>query len=419
MEPSVSNSVMLPLEGADGLGEKLVEIPTRGFSQLWKTVRYGRRFLLKGLKPDYRQKAEFQALLRKEFELAMRLDHPGVVRVWGLEENAVAGLCIVMEYIEGDTLKSLMDQGVADEAVCRGIALRLVDAVAYIHESGVSHRDLKPDNVMVARRDRRPVLIDFGLGDSDDYVILKPSSATRSYGAPEQLDGSQGDERSDIYSLGRILTELSLPAEWSGVIGRCLAAEPSERPTAAEILAVMRESRQRRRKWIPYAAGTAIAVAGLLTSFLIRREAGISDVAGGAAVRDTVVEVRTVHDTVHDTVYVAASEDASVRAAVPPVSVQTSPAAAGGAGSSSGGVDALYEAMWAEARPIVVSCKKEYEAVTDVMEGMALIEARDKKLRALLDRFMSSPEVASLPQSARDKYEYAFWFKVAQVVSGQ
>lgn len=415
MEPSVSNSVMLPLEGADGLGEKLVEISTRGFSQLWKTVRYGRRFLLKGLKPDYRPKAEFQALLRKEFELAMRLDHPGVVRVWGLEENAVAGLCIVMEYIEGDTLKSLMDQGVADEAVCRGIALRLVDAVAYIHESGVSHRDLKPDNVMVARRDRRPVLIDFGLGDSDDYVILKPSSATRSYGAPEQLDGSQGDERSDIYSLGRILAELSLPAEWSGVIGRCLAAEPSERPTAAEILAVMRESRQRRRKWVPYAAGTVIAVAGLLTAFLIRREAGISDVAGGAAVRDTVVEVRTVHDTV----YVAAPEDATVSAAVPPVSVQTSPAAAGGAGSSSGRADALYEAMWAEARPIVVSCKKEYEAVTDVMEGMALIEARDKKLRALLDRFMSSPEVASLPQSARDKYEYAFWFKVAQVVSGQ
>ena len=105
-----------------------------------------------------------------------------------------------------------------------------------MHSKCVSHRDLKPDNIMVTREGSHVVIIDFGLGDSQDFALLKSSSATLSYGAPEQLTSNVADMKSDIYSLGLIFRDLHLPIFYHGIISRMLRHKPAKRPSIKKVI---------------------------------------------------------------------------------------------------------------------------------------------------------------------------------------
>lgn len=261
----LSNSVAT-FSDAD-MREHTEELETAGFNRLWLTTRHGRRFLLKGLKPEYRGKPEFEALLRKEFELGMRLDHPSIVRIWGMEHTAEKGNCILMDYIDGEPLSEFMESHPVKAERLR-IARELAESLVYIHAVGVWHRDLKPDNIMVTHSGRHIQLIDFGLGDSDNFVTFKSSGATRTFGAPEQIDEHRGDCRSDVYSFGKLMQYLHLPSRYAWLRHTCLAADPARRPTMESVL----KSMKRMEKWrwditVPVMAGTAaIAVAIMLAA---------------------------------------------------------------------------------------------------------------------------------------------------------
>jgi Kae1-associated kinase Bud32 len=148
-----------------------------------KAKRYGRWWLLKGLRKEVAGEAGYQQRLRKELEILMQLQHPNVVSAVGLETVEDLGLCIVMEYVDGPTLKEWLE-GNPSRQLRLKVAHELIDAVAYIHTKGIVHRDLKPENIIITPNGSNVKLIDFGLADTDSHTILKQPAGTPHYMSP-------------------------------------------------------------------------------------------------------------------------------------------------------------------------------------------------------------------------------------------
>lgn len=133
-------------------------IPCKGFNLLCKAKRYGRWWVLKGLKKPYRQDGNYKNLLHKEFDILISLQHPNIVSAYSMEEIPEMGTCIVMEWIDGITLEHWSGKKTEGE----GIFLQLLDAVHYIHAKQIVHRDLKPSNIIITHNGNHVKLIDFG-----------------------------------------------------------------------------------------------------------------------------------------------------------------------------------------------------------------------------------------------------------------
>jgi serine/threonine-protein kinase len=148
----------------------------------------------------------------REEEIGMRLQHPSILRVVPVENKSRP--YIVTEYLEGQTLSQLLLQvkplPVGDAV---RIMSRILEAVEYMHERGVVHRDLKPQNVMVCN-DGSLRIMDFGIAKAGgerkiSFSGFSPTMGTPDYMAPEQVRGQGGDVQTDIYSLGAILYEMT------------------------------------------------------------------------------------------------------------------------------------------------------------------------------------------------------------------
>ncbi len=194
-------------------------LPSQGYSLLVKAKRNGRWWLLKGLKEDFRDQTIYQVLLQKEYDILCLMQHPSIVSVFSLEEVPTLGPCIVMEWVEGITLKQWLNEHHSIKEQ-RHVATLLMEAVEYIHSLQTEHRDLKPSNIMITNQGQHLKLIDFGLSDTKSYAILKSDAGTEGYMAP--------DGPSDIYSLGVIFSEMQLGLFSRLAIRHCLAPK-SER----------------------------------------------------------------------------------------------------------------------------------------------------------------------------------------------
>lgn len=184
-----------------------------------KGKRYGRWWALKALNPVVAAQVAFQQRLRKEFEILMQMEHPGVVNVVGLESVDGLGECIVMEYIDGKTLSDWIGDN-PDRSRKRKVASDLTAILIYIHSKHIVHRDLKPENIMVSNNGDAVKLIDFGLADTDSHAVLKQPAGTIGYMSPEQLQNPYPDVRNDIYSLGKIFALMDIG--YSKIIKKCL-----------------------------------------------------------------------------------------------------------------------------------------------------------------------------------------------------
>jgi serine/threonine protein kinase len=152
----------------------------------------------------------YQAFLCKEFDLMTQLDHQNIVHFLSMENIPNLGTAIVMEYIDGVTLKEFLATN-PDDKLRHKIIFELLDAMAYMHSKQIIHRDLKPSNILITNNCCNVKVIDFGLADGDDYTIFKSSAGTLKYASPEQLNPDwKIDSRTDIYSFGKIL-ELVFP----------------------------------------------------------------------------------------------------------------------------------------------------------------------------------------------------------------
>jgi len=140
------------------------------------------------------------------------MDHPGVMKVLNDGEKR-SRIYMVMEWVEGQLLRQIIhDQKPLSEERSLRIAARICAALEHIHNRGVAHRDMKPENVMVDSEDNIK-LIDFGIASKSGarrltFAKLSQVMGTPDYIAPEQVKGKRGDGRSDLYALGVILYEM-------------------------------------------------------------------------------------------------------------------------------------------------------------------------------------------------------------------
>ena len=311
-ESSSSGEITSSFENISDVFTSYSEIPSEGFNCLYKAQRYGKWFVLKGLKPEYRGQAIYEELLTKEFELGMKMDHPHIAYTFGKEIDPVAGPCIVMEYVDGITLREFLDTKPSTK-LRRKVVTELLEAMAYYHSLQIIHRDLKPDNILITRNGNNVKIIDFGLADSDYHGILKQPAGSNKYAAPEQVSGDVPlDLRADLYAFGIILGQI-FPHRYNGIFSKCTRRNRDQRfSNAGDIL----QRLQRRRVLVPALVATVmlLLIAGL-AALLWSRSALLqnSDLNTRTATCDTIVQAMEVPVIVHDTVVI--SEDAVLKEA--------------------------------------------------------------------------------------------------------
>ena len=235
-----------------------------------KAKRYGRWWLLKGLRKEVAGEAAYQQRLRKEFEILMQLQHPGVVMAVGLEDVEMLGLCIVMEYVDGVTLKEWLTEKPTRQMRLR-VMQEITDAVSYLHTKGIVHRDLKPANIIVTGNGSHVKLIDFGLADTDSHTILKQPAGTPTYMSPEQMQTAVADGRNDIYSLGIIMQQMELGWRYHYIIKRCLRPIEHRYQQMAELQHAIRSTNRRIRNVAVWLGALLIMAMILLIGLQVRR----------------------------------------------------------------------------------------------------------------------------------------------------
>ena len=221
------------------------ELQSSGFFRLVIATRFGRKVMLKTLKEEVKDTLKYKEILRKEFDILMSLNSDNIVNVITWEEAIIGiGSCIVMEYVDGQTLDKFLANNPTKKDTLIVLA-ELLKAVAYVHDKQIIHRDIKPTNIMVLSDGHHIKLIDFGLADSEAYEILKQPCGTEGYISAEQKCGVN-DVRNDIYSIGCIMKEMRLGWQYQGIIKKCLSSL-EKRPTSTMELLSMVESVSRRR----------------------------------------------------------------------------------------------------------------------------------------------------------------------------
>ena len=221
-DSSASGYLTDSFEGINGQFSDVEILNTSETNVVAMGKRYGRWWLLKGLRQEVANEAGYQQRLRKEFEMLMLLQHPNIVAADGIEVVEGLGRCIVMEYVDGVTLKEWLTGKPTQRMKLRAME-EMMDAVSYLHTKGIVHRDLKPENIIVARNGEYVKLIDFGLADSDAYAVFKQPAGTPHYMSPEQKELAVADVRNDIYSIGVMMKEMDFDGLFRPIVNRCTA----------------------------------------------------------------------------------------------------------------------------------------------------------------------------------------------------
>jgi hypothetical protein len=316
----------------------LERIGAGGMGEVWKgeDTRLGRIVAIKILPQKIANDAEAIARMRREARTAAQLSHPNIATIHAFEETA-GRLFIVLEYVDGEPLTRLIERGpMAETEICR-IGRAIAEALAEAHAKGIVHRDIKPDNVVVAGQ--RVKVLDFGIakqvgiettsGDAPTAFLTQQGMilGTVHYMSPEQALGKALDARTDLFSLGVVLYQAAtgqLPFQgetvtetitkivrdeprapralnprvssgMSAIIQRCLKKNREERFASATELARAFEQQMLAAPTAPYTGVAAAPGSGAVRSVeraeavALPRGAGAVSPAGGGGAAPTVV----------------------------------------------------------------------------------------------------------------------------------
>ena len=291
----------------------LERIGAGGMSVIWRAldVELDRLVAVKLPGPDRDVPVDRDALARTEARTMAAVSHPDVVVVHDVGQvtapDGTTVTYLVLQILAGESLLDVLAAGALDWRQAVRIAARLAAVLAAVHAHGVVHRDVTPDNVMVADGDVK--LLDFGIAARiGDRPRRSWTFGTPPYLAPERLADAPADPAADVYSLGALLVEMltgrppddaihmpaGVPAEVVRLCNRCLEREPSRRPSAAEVAADLgaltdpMPAGHRPPHTLPSAAApTGRAVTAVLRPTADRRRrgpviAGVATVVAGA-----------------------------------------------------------------------------------------------------------------------------------------
>ena len=245
-------------------------LKTTASSKLWRMSRDGKYFLVKTTQDNSEHQLR---MLRREYELSIGCDNPYIVHIFTYEHDIHEGDGIVMEYIEGRTLREYLSENPSLVSRQR-IFDELLSAVNYLHKRGILHNDLKPENILVTRADDTLKIIDFGLADKDAYFVWKTLGCTPEYASPELKNQSKDiDSRSDIYSIGVIMRDI-FEGRYSRIIKRCCKEKTQQRYSDVAELQKSWQGRNRIWKWfVAFCVLAAIVVPTFLYADLKMEEA--------------------------------------------------------------------------------------------------------------------------------------------------
>jgi serine/threonine protein kinase/Flp pilus assembly protein TadD len=279
--------------GLDLLHYRLIEkIGEGGVGIVWKALdtTLDREVAIKILSETFRQQPERLERFKREAKALAALDHPNIVTIHSIEREDEL-LFLTMELVRGRLLREVVPEGGLPFEQWMNLAISITDAVGAAHEHGITHRDLKPQNILV-RDDGLLKVLDFGLAHSarpstrtigvDDDTLTSELhglvSGTPSYMSPEQIDGLSIGPASDVFSLGIVLYEMAtgqqpfrgesfatqiasmlrdrprpltelrpeLPPRVEKILGRCLEKNPERRyPSAVELHTDLEQVRRR------------------------------------------------------------------------------------------------------------------------------------------------------------------------------
>lgn len=240
---------------------------------LARDVRLDRPVALKLLRPEIAEQPAFRDRFLNEARTAARLSHPHIVPIHAVEE-AEDLVFFVMGYIDGETLgERIRRQGPLSSEANSRVLREVAWALSYAHASGVIHRDIKADNILLEKNSGRALLADFGIAHAADSSEATQLVGTTTYLSPELIEGAHASPRSDLYALGVVGflaaagrlpfdglsgTEImarhlaqpiprisdaapAVSARLARAIDRCLAKRPEERFASAEEFAAALE----------------------------------------------------------------------------------------------------------------------------------------------------------------------------------
>src|SRR5262249_29283316 len=252
------------------------EIGSGGMGKVYlaRDTQLGRQVALKLLLPRFTEDAQRVRRLRQEARVASALNHPNIIIIYEIGEAPIesgesGGVhFIATEFIEGRTLRELIRSGEMKLGEALAVAMQVAGALSAAHAAGIIHRDIKPENIML-RPDGYVKVLDFGLAKLNEHPANDPMRSdkvetdpgtvlgTVSYMSPEQARGQESDARSDIFSLGDGLYEMTL------------RRRPCEGETAADMIA----SRTKQEP-PPLAENTPVGLQGLVGRMLAKDCAG-------------------------------------------------------------------------------------------------------------------------------------------------
>lgn len=311
--------------GAGGMGEVF----------LAEDTRLGRKVAIKLLPPESVTDEQAKKRLVREAQAAAKLDHPNICAIHEISEED-GHTFIVMQYVEGETLASRIQNKPLDLKEAIDVGVQVADALAEAHSQGITHRDIKPQNIMITAKKQVKVL-DFGLAKLvRDRQFSTSEAATESlltgpgmlvgtvpYMSPEQLKGEAIDARSDIFSFGAVLYEMvsgrqpfvaesaagtlsailtqeppplaryatNVPEELQRIVRKCLEKDREQRYQSTRDLLVdlatlkkntdsgtvavsspVSQRRRTRHKWLYFTVALAILLVSAIALYLLSRE---------------------------------------------------------------------------------------------------------------------------------------------------
>ena len=242
---------------------EIIHDSEEGFNILYRGSKNGRFFVYKALKPEFRGNHLYEELLKKDFNIGFSLTHINICQYYGMVDLPDIGNCIVMEWVDGCSLERLILDGKIDRPLARKLICEICDALDYMHRKQVFHRDLKPENILVTYNGQNVKIIDFGLSDGDSYNAFKAPAGTKVYASPELMAGEQIDGRSDIWSLGMVISEMT--DAYGYVVSKCLKRDRNRRiANASQVrLAVQHAGRRVFAKVVVFAMALLLVAAGV------------------------------------------------------------------------------------------------------------------------------------------------------------